>query len=113
MPRTREPDRYARQARERIEWLVQECCHGRAQDLADKAGVAVGRPNKHTPWDVPLETHMAPDLQPYLLRHTFCTDLEAVGVPINIARDLMGHSSIAITSKVYTHRTEASHLCAR
>ena len=53
-----------------------------------------------------MEDLLAPDLQPYLLRHTFCTDLEAAGIPINVARDLMGHSSIAITSKIYTHRTD-------
>ena len=78
------------------------------RELNIAAGAKMGRPSKHTPWDVPLENLIADDLQPYLLRHTFCTDLEAAGVPINIARDLMGHSSIAITSKVYTHRTEAS-----
>ena len=30
----------------------------------------------------------------YNLRHTFCTDLQSAGVPINVARELMGHSSI-------------------
>ena len=39
----------------------------------------------------------------YDLRHTYCTDLEKMGVPINIASRLMGHSSINITSKIYTH----------
>ena len=40
---------------------------------------------------------------PYCLRHTYCTDLEKAGVPINIARQLMGHSDISLTSKIYTH----------
>ena len=78
------------------------------RELNIAAGAKMGRPNKHSPWDLPLEDLLAPDLQPYLLRHTFCTDLEAAGVPINVARDLMGHSSIAITSKIYTHRTDAA-----
>lgn len=51
---------------------------------------------------------VAPDLVLYDLRHTYCTDLEAAGVPINIARDLMGHSNIAITSRIYTHRSNES-----
>jgi integrase len=51
---------------------------------------------------------VAEDLDPYCLRHTFCTDLEAAGVPINKARDYMGHSDIALTSKIYTHKSEKS-----
>ena len=46
------------------------------------------------------------DLTPYCLRHTFCTNLETAGVPINIARQLMGHSNIELTSKIYTHTSE-------
>jgi len=46
---------------------------------------------------------VAPDLSPYCLRHTYCTDLEKAGVPLNIAKYLMGHSSIEITAKIYTH----------
>ena len=42
----------------------------------------------------------------YCLRHTYCTDLESVGVPINVAKYLMGHSSIAVTSRIYTHMRE-------
>ncbi len=48
---------------------------------------------------------VAPDLCPYCLRHTYCTNLEAAGVPINVARHLMGHSDISVTSKIYTHTT--------
>lgn len=76
------------------------------RELNIEAGARVGRPHLHSPHDLPMEDLLAPDLQPYLLRHTFCTDLEAAGIPINVARDLMGHSSIAITSKIYTHRTD-------
>lgn len=44
----------------------------------------------------------------YNLRHTFCTDLQSAGVPINVARELMGHSSIEVTSKIYTHHSDLS-----
>lgn len=44
----------------------------------------------------------------YDLRHTYCTDLEKMGVPINIASRFMGHANINITAKIYTHAsTEA------
>lgn len=49
---------------------------------------------------------VAPDLVPYCLRHTFCTDCQDAGIPINVARDLMGHSDISLTSKIYTHTTD-------
>ena len=54
---------------------------------------------------------LADDFVMYNLRHTYCTDLEKAGVPINIASRLMGHSNISITSKIYTHAsTEALEL---
>ncbi len=46
---------------------------------------------------------IAKDLTMYCLRHTYCTNLEAAGVPINVAKYLMGHSNISITAKIYTH----------
>ncbi len=49
----------------------------------------------------------------YDIRHTYCTNLEAQGVPINIASRLMGHSDISVTSKIYTHANEASLEIAR
>lgn len=55
---------------------------------------------------LPLENLVAPDLTLYCLRHTYGTDLEAAGVPINVAKYLMGHSSITMTSRVYTHMRE-------
>lgn len=49
---------------------------------------------------------IADDLVPYCLRHTYCTRLQEAGVPINVARELMGHSSIELTSRIYTHTSE-------
>lgn len=43
------------------------------------------------------------DLKLYHLRHTYCTDLQAKGVPINIAKYLMGHADITTTANIYTH----------
>ncbi|MDF3000564.1 MAG: hypothetical protein K0Q48_683 [Bacillota bacterium] len=52
---------------------------------------------------------VADDLVPYCLRHTYCTDLQDAGVPINVAKELMGHSDISITAKIYTHHSETSY----
>lgn len=49
---------------------------------------------------------VAPDLTPYCLRHTFCTDLQRVGVSINVAKELMGHADIQTTANIYTHRDQ-------
>lgn len=49
---------------------------------------------------------VAPDLTPYCLRHTFCTDLQRAGVPINVAKELMGHADIQTTANIYTHRDQ-------
>ena len=56
---------------------------------------------------------VADDLVLYCYRHTYCTDLQDAGVPINVAKELMGHSDITITSKIYTHSTERSFNTAR
>jgi Site-specific recombinase XerD len=48
---------------------------------------------------------VADDLTPYCLRHTFATDMQAAGVPLNIAKVLMGHSDIKMTADIYTHYT--------
>ncbi len=53
-----------------------------------------------------VESVVAEDLVPYCLRHTFCTDLEEAGVPINIAKVLMGHSDISVTANIYTHKRQ-------
>lgn len=48
-------------------------------------------------------SHVAEDLVPYCLRHTFCTDLCLAGVDVRVAQRLMGHASITTTSNIYTH----------
>ena len=53
-----------------------------------------------------IKSTLAPDFEPYLLRHTFCTDCQAAGVPLNVAKEWMGHSDILVTSKIYTHMVD-------
>ncbi len=48
------------------------------------------------------------DLTLYCYRHTYCTDLQAAGVPINVAKELMGHSSISVTAQIYTHKSDVA-----
>ena len=47
---------------------------------------------------------VAEDLTTYCLRHTFATDLQKAGVPINVAKELMGHEDISVTANTYTHK---------
>ena len=53
-----------------------------------------------------VESVVAQDLTAYCLRHTFCTDLQRADVPINVAKELMGHSDISVTANIYTHRDQ-------
>jgi len=46
---------------------------------------------------------LAEDFVPYLLRHTYCTDLKKKGVDVRIAKDLMGHADIKTTANIYDH----------
>lgn len=45
-------------------------------------------------------------LTPYCFRHTFCTDLQDAGVPLNVAKYLMGHQDITMTANIYTHTSD-------
>lgn len=72
-----------------------------------EAGCKVFRNALVPPYPIP------DDLVMYCLRHTYCTDLQAAGVPINVARELMGHSDISMTAKIYTHFSEESFEDAR
>jgi len=49
---------------------------------------------------------VAPDLVPYCLRHTYGTDLQDAGVPLNVAKYLMGHSDVKVTANIYTTTTD-------
>lgn len=49
---------------------------------------------------------VAEDLTPYCLRHTYCTDLQKMGIDIRTAQYLMGHADIRMTANIYTHTDE-------
>lgn len=84
------------------------------KEMNIEAGCQMGRPHRHSPHDQPVGIMPIPDdLTAYCLRHTYATDLERAGVPINVARDLLGHASISMTSRVYTHRSEEAIDAAR
>ena len=53
-----------------------------------------------------IESKIAKDLTPFCLRHTFCTNLQRAGVPINVAKYLMGHEDLNMIAKIYAHQTE-------
>ena len=46
---------------------------------------------------------VAPDLTPYCLRHSYCTDLQKLGVDLRTAQYLMGHSDVGMKANIYTH----------
>lgn len=48
-------------------------------------------------------------INPHKLRHTYCTNLYTAGIDLKTAQYLMGHSSIAVTAKIYTH-LDKSHV---
>lgn len=55
---------------------------------------------------------LASDFVPYMLRHTYCTDLKKKGVDVRIAKDLMGHADIATTANIYDHNDAGSLILA-
>lgn len=62
-------------------------------------------PGKRKHMTVIVESVLSDDIDLYCLRHTFCTDLQRKGVPINVAKELMGHADISTTANIYTHST--------
>lgn len=55
---------------------------------------------------------LADDFVPYLLRHTYCTDLKKKGIDVRIAKDLMGHADIRTTANIYDHNDDDSLMAA-
>ena len=61
---------------------------------------------------IPETSKVAADLTPYCLRHTYATDLQTAGVPINVAKDLLGHKEISMTARIYTHLSDEAFAAA-
>ena len=86
--------------------------HGHIYDPNDLS--PNGKPLYPDKYGKPRNGHkIAPDLVLYCLRHTYGTDLQRAGVPINVAKALMGHSDISVTANVYTDATIDDALSAR
>ena len=47
---------------------------------------------------------LADDFTPYILRHTYCTNLQKQGIDVRVAQKLMGHADIRTTANIYTHQ---------
>lgn len=74
-------------------------------ELNEKAGCEYYKPR----WSSkPVFIEPKYTFEPYVLRHTYATNLQTAGVPINVAKDLLGHSDIHVTSKIYTHLSNES-----
>ena len=55
---------------------------------------------------------LAPDFVPYMLRHTYCTDLQKQGVDVRTAQKFMGHADISTTANIYSHQDNETLLQA-
>lgn len=53
------------------------------------------------------------EITSHMLRHTYCTWLYDNNIDLKTAKDLMGHSDIRITERIYTHIGEKQHRNAR
>lgn len=87
--------------------------HGHIYDPSDlKADGTPLYPDPNDP-KKPRNGHkIAPDLVQYCLRHTFGTDMQRAGVPINITKYMMGHTDIATTANIYIDSSRADALIA-
>lgn len=59
-----------------------------------------------------VEPVLADDFVPYLLRHTYCTDLKKKGIDVRIAKELMGHADIRTTANIYDHGDDETLMLA-
>lgn len=60
-----------------------------------------------------VESVLADDLKLYCLRHTYGTDGQAAGIPIDVLADLMGHEDVSTTRRYYIHDNRESRDNAR
>ena len=54
----------------------------------------------------PRDWKYLPDIKMYDLRHTYCSMLYDADVDVKTAQYLMGHASLEMTLKIYTHLSE-------
>jgi integrase len=80
--------------------LMNDMWHSFKREMNIAAGCRIYRNQLIPPFPV------ANDLVPYYYRHTFATDAVTAGIDIETLQKLMGHASISVTAKFYTHMTE-------
>jgi len=71
--------------------------------FASETGTYREASNVRKGWARAIKRLKINDIQFHGLRHTFCTLLAVMGVPLKTASILMGHSDISVTAKIYTH----------
>ena len=49
------------------------------------------------------EPELLPNITAHILRHTACTRMAEAGMDQRTLQEIMGHSNLAITMKVYNH----------
>lgn len=54
-------------------------------------------------WAAHIQPHSSEPIHAHMLRHTYATELYHAGVDLRTAQQLMGHASIQMTAKIYTH----------
>lgn len=57
-----------------------------------------------------LERNMLPKIRLHDLRHTFASILYEAGVDLKAISEALGHSDLATTNKIYTHRFDKTHM---
>jgi integrase len=50
------------------------------------------------------------EITPHALRHTYATDLQTAGVPLNVAKYLLGRTDVKTTANIYTDTDEEAIL---
>lgn len=54
-------------------------------------------------WDTYVRPHADYPIHAHMLRHTYATTLYRAGVDLRTAQQLLGHASIQMTARIYTH----------
>jgi site-specific recombinase XerD len=70
--------------------------------VADAHGNTMSKSAFVKMWN-PVKESVPFEIGSHMLRHTYCTWLYDNGIDLKTAKDLMGHSDIRITDRIYPH----------